>query len=296
MTPRLSIVFLNFNRVHETRYSVNYLRQLLSERDDIEVIAVDNGSSDGTADYLATQGDFLNPILLPDNSGIAGYNEGFKQARGDIILVLDDDSHPYDQACLDRLITLFDSQPEVALIACRIEDKHGQRAWSWHLPKDDKAGPSMAFVGCGFAIRRTVFEMIGWYPAVFFLYQNELDVAIKTRLQDYRIHYDPTCRVVHRSEGAPRPGWRRVFFATRNTLWLIRRYYPYPQALYLITSRLLIGLVRAVQFRQLPAYWRGLREGLSVTQSRQLLPAELRAEFAPFWRQNSVWHQITRAL
>ena len=294
VTPRLSIVFLNFNRVNETRYSVEYLRQLLTGRNDIEVIAVDNGSTDGTADYLAAQDDFLTPVLLPDNGGIAGYNVGFQQARGAIILVLDDDSHPYDIACLDRLIELLGQQPEVGIIACRIEDKHGQRADSWHLPKDDQAGPSMAFIGCGFAIQRALFETIGWYPTTFFLYQNEMDVAIKTRLHGYRIQYDPACRVVHRSEGFPRPGWRRVFFATRNTLWLIRRYYPYPQALYLIVSRIVIGLARAVQFRQLPAYWRGLREGLSVAQPRQLLPVELRAEFAPFWRQNSVWHQLLK--
>ena len=292
MTPRLSIVFLNFNRVAETRYSVDYLRRLLAERDDIEVIAVDNGSSDGTADYLAAQGDFLTPLLLPDNGGIAGYNAGFEQARGDAILVLDDDSHPLDNACLDRLIELFDSQPELGLIACRIEDKQGQRAWSWHLPKADQAGPSMAFVGCGFAIRRSLFKTIGWYPAAFFLYQNELDVAIQTRLQGFKIHYEPACRVVHRSEGAPRPGWRRVFSATRNSLWLIRRYYPYPQAFYLIMSRLLISLVRAIQFRQFSAYWRGLRQGLLTPQTHQPLPAELRAEFKPFWRQNSIWHQL----
>jgi len=292
--PRLSIVFLNFNRLAETRYSVDFLRDVLAIRNDCEVIAVDNGSEDGTADYLAAQADFLIPVLLPDNEGIAGYNVGFDQAKGDIVLVLDDDSHPFDNTCLDRLIALFDERPEVGLIACRIEDKQGRRAWSWHLPEVDQAGPSMAFVGCGFAIRRSVFEAIGWYPAAFFLYQNEMDVAIQTRMKGYEIYYEPACRVVHRSEGNPRPGWRRVFYATRNTLWLIRRYYPYPQAGYLIVSRLLIGLVRAVQFRQLPAYWRGLREGLQTPQVQYPLPAELQAEFKPFWRQNSVWHQLLR--
>jgi GT2 family glycosyltransferase len=290
--PRLSIVFLNFNRLVETRYSVDFLRRLLASRQDCEVIAVDNGSEDGTAEYLAAQADFLTPLLLPDNQGIAGYNLGFEQAKGDIILVLDDDSHPLDNACLDRLISLFDERPELGLIACRIEDKQGQRAESWHLPEQDQAGISRAFVGCGFAIRRSVFAAMGWYPAEFFLYQNEMDVAIQTRLQGYTLYYEPACRVVHRSEGMPRPGWRRVFYATRNTLWLIRRYYPYPQALYLIVSRLLIGLVRAVQFRQFAAYWQGLREGLNTPQTQQYLPAKLQAEFKPFWRQNSIWHQL----
>ena len=291
--PRLSIIFLNFNRLEETRRSVETLRRLLNPRKDCEVIAVDNGSHDGTADYLAVQSDFLTPVLLSENTGIDGYNRGFERAHGDYILVLDDDSHPSDGATLDTLIATFDNHAELGLIACRIEDKHHRRVWSWHLPHADQAGPSMAFVGCGFAIRRQLFQSIGWYPGDFFLYQNELAVAIQVRLQGFKIIYVPECRIVHRSEGSPRPGWRRVFYATRNTLWLIRRYYPYPQALYLIVSRVLIGLVRALQFKQLPAYWQGLREGLVTPQPRQLLPTELHPEFKPFWRQNSVWHQLT---
>ncbi|OAD20951.1 hypothetical protein THIOM_003308, partial [Candidatus Thiomargarita nelsonii] len=46
-TPKLSIVFLNYNRITETRYTLAQLSRLLEFRDDVEVIAVDNGSTDG---------------------------------------------------------------------------------------------------------------------------------------------------------------------------------------------------------------------------------------------------------
>lgn len=293
MSIRLSIVSLNFNRLTETRTSIEHLRGLLAGRDDCEVIAVDNGSTDGTAEYLLAQDDFLTPVLLDDNSGIAGYNAGFRQVRGDLILVLDDDSHPADAATLDRLIEVLDADAELGAIACRIEDERGERVWSWHLPRADRIDHSMAFVGCGFAVRRALFERIGWYPSEFFLYQNEIEVAFRIRLAGYAIAYRPDCQVVHRTANSARGHWRRVYYPTRNTLWLLRRYAPYPTALYWIASRIVIGLLRATLYRQWRAWLDGVREGLSTPIERHELPPGLRREFRPFWRQNSLWHQLS---
>lgn len=294
MTVRMSIVILNFNKLAELQRSIVQLRGLLADRDDCEVIAVDNGSSDGSATWLGSQSDFLVPLLRPENSGIAGYNTGFERARGDYILVLDDDSTPTEGTTLDRLISQLDADPSVGVVACRIEDGNGRRVWSWHLPRADQSGPSMAFVGCGFAIRRDLFKRIGWYPEEYFLYQNELEVAIRVRLAGYQIHYEPTCRITHRTAGQARAGWRRVYFPTRNTLWLLRRYARYPQAPYLIVSRTLIGLLQAARLGQWKAWLSGLSEGLRHPVPHQPLPADLWREFMPLWRQNSLWHQLIR--
>ena len=291
--PRLSIVYLNYNRVADTQQTTEQLRALTAERDDIEVIAVDNGSSDGTLAYLQTQQTWLHLIETGYNAGIAGYNQGFAQARGDYLLVLDDDSCPADSATLDRLITQLDQQPTLGVVACRIEDGQGKPALTWHLPLTDTAGPSMAFIGCGFAIRRDLFAAIGWYPEAFFLYQNEIEVAIQVRRQGYEIHYDPSCRVIHRGTPADRPNWRRIYYPTRNTIWLIRRYFPRPAAFYLIASRLCIGLVRALQCHELTWYYRAVREAFKEPVPAEILPKRLRHELDAFWRQNSLWHQLT---
>jgi GT2 family glycosyltransferase len=293
--PRLSIVFLNFNREMETRETVNRLLDLTAQRNDIEIIAVDNGSDDGTAEYIESLATRLVPILRTDNQGIAGYNDGFDRARGDYLLVLDDDSCPANEQTVEVALQLLDSDREIGIVACRIETPAGHLQWSWHLPENTEApGASMAFVGCGFFIRRALFRDIGWYPAHFFLYQNEMEVAIRTRLKGKRIVYEPTCRVIHRGEPSQRPNWRRIFFPTRNTLWLLRRYFPPLEASYLVASRLIIGFARAVMFGQLKAYFRAAREGLSEPLDKQVLPLELRREFRPFWRQNSILHQLLR--
>ena len=290
---RLSIVFLNYNRVEETRQTVETLRRLTRGRDDVEILAVDNGSRDGTGDYLAAQHD-ITAIILTENRGIAGYNHAFKQAVGEFILVLDDDSCPASDRVLELIPHTFDRYPDIGLIACHIENLDGSPQWSWHLPRDHSFGPSPFFVGCGFAIRRELFAQIGWYPEDFFLYQNEIDVAFKVKQRHYRIFYHPECRIVHRGDPGSRPSKRRIYYPTRNTIWLIRRYFSQPQASYMIFSRLVIGFVRALYFREPATYCRAVIHAFDKPISRRLLSAEIKRESAPFWKQNSLFHQLLR--
>lgn len=290
-TVRLSIIFLNFNRLAETKQTLEALRTMIVHLDGVEIIAVDNGSDDGTAEYLSRQED-ITVVLLDDNQGIAGYNSGFKKARGEYLLVLDDDSCPENEKTLLRLIAVLDTNPLIGIVACSIRSVDGSPQWSWHLPKNSQFGPSPFFIGCGFAVRRDVFEQVNWYPGEFFLYQNEIDVAFKVRLNHFQIYYDPESIVVHRGEPSQRPGWRRIYYPTRNTIWLIRTYYPQPMAAYMICSRLLIGLMRALHFNEMAAYGKAVREALLTPVDRKVLPGDIRQASTPFWKQNSLLHQI----
>ena len=289
----LSIVFLNYNRLVETGKTVNRLRRLVGGRQDIEVIAVDNGSTDGTAEYLKDQHD-IRVITLSENRGIAGYNSGFELAAGKYILVLDDDSSPVDEAGLNRAIALLDSRKHIGIVAFRIENPDGTPQWSWHLPHQNALTVSPSFIGCGFMIRRDLFTAIGWYPGEFFLYQNEMDITFKIRLRSYEIYYHPDCRVVHRGHPGSRPGWRRIYYPTRNTIWIIRKYYCGPLAAYMILSRLVIGFVRSLYFCEFPAFLRACHGGFSHPVGAQPVSRRIRRSCAPFFWQNSIFHHLWR--
>jgi GT2 family glycosyltransferase len=292
----MSVVYLNHNRLSETRATTERLRELTDARQDVEVIAVDNGSTDGTAAYLRSQPGWLRLVLLEANAGIAGYNKAFERARGAHVLVLDDDSCPESVDTIDRAAEILDRDAEIGVIACDVVCPSGIRQATWHLPAEPRAGMSMSFVGCGFIIRRRLFEAVGWYPERFFLYQNEVEVAIRVRKAGFGIYFDPACRVVHRAVMEHRPPWRRVYFATRNTLWLLRMHYPQPLQGYLVASRLLIGLAMAVRFAQLTAYLRAARDGLSEPVACEPLSPELRRHFRGFALQNSLLHQLKAIL
>jgi len=297
MSPsiKLSIVFLNFNKLAETQFTCIALQKLCAERSDIELIAVDNGSEDGTNEYLQAQ-PYIISLSLPDNQGIAGYSAGFDVARGQYILVLDDDSSPANLAGIDHALSILDQRADIGVIAAHIQMPDGNPQWSWHLPKSQTFGISPFFIGCGFIIRRDLFAKIGWYPKDFFLYQNEIDVSFQVRLQGFEIFYDPECVVIHRGTPSQRSGWRRIFFPTRNTLWLIRRYYPQPLASYMISSRIIIGLTRALCFRELKYYFKALKAGLFTPIEKTVLPLSLRKQGETFFRQNSLLHQLLKRL
>ncbi len=292
MQPRLSIVFLNFNRLEETRHTLEHVWRFCENREDIEIIGVDNASSDGTREYLKSWSDRIRVLELEENTGIAGLNRGFELACGEYILVLDDDSYPVDSACLDRLIHCLDTNKDVGLVACRIENPLGDPVRSWHLPLTDTPQESLAFVGCGFAIRRALFKSVGWYPATFFLYQNEIEVAFQVANSGWRIHYDPECRVVHREAPKGRTGWRQVFFPTRNTIWLIRKYASPPFSIYFILSRMGIGLFRALQAREYKCLFKAVNQALTSNIVREKQSSVMRKRFKGFWLQNSLIHQF----
>lgn len=295
---KLSIVFLNYNRFQDTVKTVGQLKKLCYCRKDIEIIAIDNSSKDGTPQFLESQSDWIVSLFLKENLGIEGLNHGFKVATGEYILVLDDDSHPLNINTVDLLIESLDRDANVGAIACKIESEDGKAFQTWHIPdsKTTSFSESPAFVGCGFAIRRELFKKIGWFPGIYFLYQNEIDVAIKIRKLGYKICYDPRCTIIHRSSPVGRASWRQVFYPTRNTIWLLREYAPFPLSAYYIFSRLCFGCIRAVESGEYKWYLKAVKEAFQYNIKKSPLTRPLRKNFLTLWHQNSIVHHIKWAL
>ena len=150
----------------------------------------------------------------------------------------------------------------------------------------------MAFVGCGFAIRRSLFEEIGWFPDHFFLYQNEVETAIRVIQRGFRIQYEPCCRVIHRESKTGRTSWRQVYYPTRNTIWIIRRYFNMPEALGMLGSRMLIGLFRAVQTGQMQFFYRAVKEGFSAEIRHEALSPRVSRHLRTFKQHNNLFHHL----
>ena len=291
MDNSISIVFLNYNRLHETKQTVKKLLRCKDQLDNIEIIAVDNGSTDGTQAYLSEVGDSIKTILLDRNIGIEGYNKGFEISKGDIIIVLDDDSH-VNADTINHVRESFSKEKDLGIIAFKIVNAHGERFSTWHIPSQDVYQESFAFVGCGFAIRKDIFETIGFYPGEFFLYHNEISVAINVKLRGYRIIYNPLCVAVHRTSGQQRDPSRRIYYTLKNSLVLIWTYYPFYIAWYMIISRIIISSSLALIYLKGKEVVRAITDFLSSRPKRILLQKKDRLLLKPFFYQNSIVHRI----
>ncbi len=225
--PLLSIVILSWNRRDDLRTTLGHVsRDPYALR---EIIVVDNGSTDGSAAMVHRLFPQVRVLESPRNVGIEGLNVGIRAARGEVILLLDDDSYPAGDA-LSQLAAAFRDDPRLGIAACRIEGPPGwwEQAWPW--PSAGPAADVPTFIGCGAAIRRTALERAGVFDPAFFLYQNETDLAARVMDAGYAVRYFPTIRFVHAVSQINRANRRQDYYGVRNVLWIIWKYFPRTEA------------------------------------------------------------------
>ncbi|MBE3094145.1 MAG: glycosyltransferase [Actinobacteria bacterium] len=90
--PSISIITVNYNGLRFLKNLFNSISNLNYPEDNIQVIMVDNGSTDGSVEFVRSNFPEVEVLVLNKNSGYAGgNNEGFKHARGQYIALINND-------------------------------------------------------------------------------------------------------------------------------------------------------------------------------------------------------------
>ena len=184
-----------------------------------EVIVVDDGSTDETPGLLPqVQG--LRYHQRPENGGfIAACNDGAALARGEFLVLLNNDTVP-QPGWLDALLATFAEHPGAGLVGAQLlyPDGRLQEAGgvvfsdgsAWNYGRfGDPADPRYAYVrdvdyasGAAIAIPRQLFLDLGGFDARYApAYYEDTDLAFAVRAAGRRVLYQPAARVVH-DEGA----------------------------------------------------------------------------------------------
>jgi len=115
MEPRVSVVIPAFNLAAYLPAAIDSALAQRSPGGPIEVIVVDDGSTDETADVMARYGDVIRAIRQPNRGLVAAVDRGIAEARGEFIALLDaDDEWPVDR--LARHVAILEARPEVGLV------------------------------------------------------------------------------------------------------------------------------------------------------------------------------------
>jgi GT2 family glycosyltransferase len=172
--PTVTIVFLAYNRRDELRDSLQrMLFESEYERELVDVIVVDNASTDGTADMLRAEFPGVELIVRDKNVGVSGWNDGLAQARGDWLLLLDDDCYlPPDG--LGRAVRAAEGQ-RVHLVSFKVVSTHD----SEYAFTDKYRTGLFTFWGCAVLMRREVIEALGGYDPEIFVWANELEFLLR---------------------------------------------------------------------------------------------------------------------
>lgn len=219
--PTLSIIVLSYNRKEALEQTLVELAASPTTRA-AEIIVVDNGSKDGSAQAVASR--FIDAQIEPlrENVGVEGFNIGVRRARGDAVLILDDDARPDPQG-LNAALDLLASREDIGAVA--LHPRHpadGRSEW----PFAAATGPtdSCPVMGCGNLVRKSAWEAVDGYEQAFFLYRNDTDLALKLLDAGLGVYFDPSWVVWHDSPAARRKSDRWFELATRNWFWMARRH------------------------------------------------------------------------
>ncbi|HUX87896.1 MAG TPA: glycosyltransferase family 2 protein [Chloroflexota bacterium] len=248
MSELVSVVIANYNGRDLLGECLESLRQQTYSA--YEVIVVDNGSTDGSAQWLGEHFPEVKLVRLPCNRGFAGgSNAGISVARGELIALLNNDT-VVAPGWLEEMVRVLADQSEVGMVAAKLLfwnqpnvinstgiaiDRVGI-AWDRRGGQLEQPDESVVevFGPCGGAAlyRRTMLDDVGAFDEDFFCYLEDVDLAWRARLAGWRCLYAPKARVMHHHsatsvENSP---FKRYHLG-RNKVWMIAKNYPWPEIL-----------------------------------------------------------------
>lgn len=232
----VSAIILAYNRSAEVLITIQKLKDLkLTLPFDLEIVVVDNASTDQTTAKIKAQYPDLQLLTRTNNNGVAGWNDGFAIAKYPYLLVLDDDSHIENG--LTEAVRYLEVHPETGILGFNIVDQdfkgdpllNPDDAWK-HLQK------IMGFIGCGALIRKTVFERIGGFSEWLFIYTHEFDYSIRALEAGFDTTFFELGTVIHRTSKINRTNKRLRIFGTRNEMAIIYVYFNEYKFKYLLRT------------------------------------------------------------
>ena len=244
MTPQVTIVILNWNGRH-------LLPACLSALDtqtfrDFEVVVVDNGSHDGSPEWLAAQYPAVRLIRNATNLGFAtANNQGIRASQAPLIMLLNNDAYLAPD-CLLQLVETAERAVWAGMFACKIlqhdapdrmdaagieVDRAGvawNRGWGEpaanHTQASEVFGPSAAAA----LYRRTMLDQIGLLDDDFFIYYEDVDLAWRAQWAGWRCLYVPEAAARHvHSATTGRGSPFKNFLLGRNKWRAILKDYPF---------------------------------------------------------------------
>lgn len=227
MPSGLSIIIVAYNRAEALITTLRQVATLdevtalaLPATAPVEIIVVDNASSDDTAARVRTEHPGVRLITMPGNTGVEAFNAGVRASTQPLVLILDDDARP-DPAGLTAALDVLAREPHTGAVAL-LPVHPATRVPEW--PFATSPARAWPFMGCGNLVRREAWDAAGGYDAAFFLYRNDCDLAMKLLAAGWDVAFDPTWIVWHDSPAAARKSERWLELATRNWCWLCRRH------------------------------------------------------------------------
>ncbi len=272
MGARLAVVILNYNTIHHVK---TFLPSVVEYSQGYEVVFADNGSSDGSVDYVREHFPQVRVLQFEQNYGFTGgYNRALKEVEADYYCLLNSDvevtpdwtvaplelleQNPQIAACQPKLLSYCEKQRfEYAGAAGGYIDWLGYPFCAGrifeHIEEDSGQYEQEREVfwasGAAMFIKSELYHRFGGLDESFFAHMEEIDLCWRLKNAGYSIFYTPKSKVYHLGGGTlNKSSARKTYFNFRNNLLLLYKNLPKEQKCKVFARRMLLDFVAGAMF------------------------------------------------
>jgi glycosyltransferase involved in cell wall biosynthesis len=211
---KVSIVITTRNRKEELREA---LRSAFAQTAQPEVVVMDDGSTDGTAEMLRAGFPQVAFHRREGSKGlIARRNEGADLVRGDVIFSIDDDAAFSTRRVVEQTLREF-TDPRIGAVAIPYIEPHKDNRVMQKAPDAETVWITDRFIGTAHALRRDIFLKLGGYREHLVHQGEEADYCIRMLDAGYVVRLGNADAIIHHE--SPRRDYRRMdFYGRRNDL------------------------------------------------------------------------------
>jgi GT2 family glycosyltransferase len=229
---KLSILIVTRNRAKELEITLNKLLSII-DLNQHEILIFIDGCVE--TQELISKYSWVKWMFIENSIGASpARNLLYKKAQGEIIIGLDDDAHPVSLDFLFQVEKTFLENPKIGIIA--FQEIKGV------FLNDDEALKlkehqnlqyiTNSFIGCGFAIKNTVYKETRGFPVWIDIYGEEPCLAIEVIDLGFEILYNNQIIINHRVDKKQRLAQGRNYFRfekqLKNAIYYYLVYYPKP--------------------------------------------------------------------
>lgn len=236
----VSVVLVNFRGADDTIEAIRHLDAMEWPADRLEIVVVENGSGDDSADRIAEAAPHVTLVRSAENLGFAGgSNLGVKASAGEIVGFLNNDAKPHPR-WVSAAIESFNGSPDIAAVASKVLDWEGKlvdfvdAGLTWYgmgykpltgepVPRSSTTGRKDVLFGTGSAmfVRRSTFEELGGFDERFFMFFEDVDFGWRLNLRGKRFLYNPDSIAYHKHHASMKSlgQFKETYLLERNALY-----------------------------------------------------------------------------
>jgi len=210
------------------------------------------------------------------NVGAEARNIGIANARGEIVVTIDDDIFGITGESIKAITRIFRVNNTLAALCFMVRDYYTGSICNWCHPYADEEYADRELVTTeitegAVAFNKEAVVRVGMYPEKFIISHEGSDLAARIIDHQYDIRYSPQIVVRHKYARESRASWRRYYYDTRNAFWLAIRNYRLIFGVGYLTKRTVVMLIYSIRDGYFKYWLKAFRDSLAD------LPAMLRA-------------------